>query len=87
MRSVMREVKIMDASAKLYALIDQVKASDPAAITRHGRKEAVIISFEEYQRLCNVPSFGELLASFPVDDAIPERIRKPVRWAKSPLDL
>lgn len=84
----MREIQLKDAKAKLSAVVDQAVAGEPAVITRHGKKEAVVISFAEYQRLSNMPSFGELLASFPGEpDDIPERSRKPVRWAKSPMGL
>lgn len=82
----MREIQLKDAKAKLSAVVDQAVAGEPAVITRHGRKEAVVISFDEYQRLAKVPSFGELLASFPVDDAIPERPRKPARALRMDWD-
>jgi len=76
----MREIQLKDAKAKLSAVVDQAVAGEPAVITRHGKKEAVVISFEEYQRLRKIPSFGELLTSFPVDaEAIPERRRKRAR--------
>ena len=76
----MKEVQLKDAKATLSALVDQAKAGEETVITRHGRKEAVLLSFERYQRLSSVPSFGELLSSFPVDaDDIPPRNRRPVR--------
>jgi len=76
----MREIQLKDAKAKLSSVVDEAVAGEPAVITRHGRKEAVILSFEEYQRLANVPSFGKLLASFPGDaNDIPPRSRKPMR--------
>ena len=76
----MKEIQLRDAKATLSAVVDRAVAGEPAIITRHGRKEAVVISFKDYQRLANVPSFGELLASFPGDpDDIPPRHRKPMR--------
>lgn len=52
----------------------------PAVITRHGRKEAVVLSFEDYERLSHVPTFGQFLTSFPGDEGdIPERNRSPAR--------
>jgi hypothetical protein len=49
-------------------------------ITRHGRKEAVVISFEEWERVSRVPSFADLLFAFPGEPGdIPERYRKPAR--------
>lgn len=76
----MREVQLKEAKAKLSAVVDQAIAGEPTIITRHGKKEVVVLSFEAYQRLPKVPTFGELLAAFPVDsDVIPERRRKPFR--------
>jgi antitoxin Phd len=76
----MREIQLKDAKAKLSAVVDQAIAGEPAVITRHGRKEAVILSFKEYERLAKVPSFGRLLASFPGEpDDVPPRLRKPMR--------
>lgn len=76
----MKEIQLKDAKATLSAVVDRAVAGEPAIITRHGRKEAVVISFKDYQRLANVPSFGELLSAFPVDPAdIPPRNRTPVR--------
>ncbi|MER8548228.1 MULTISPECIES: type II toxin-antitoxin system Phd/YefM family antitoxin [unclassified Mesorhizobium] len=76
----MREIQLKDAKATLSAVVDQAVAGEPAIITRHGRKQAVILSFEDYQRLSRVPSFGRLLAAFPGDkDDIPPRSRKPAR--------
>ncbi|SDP85399.1 prevent-host-death family protein [Phyllobacterium sp. YR620] len=76
----MREIQLKDAKATLSAVLDQVIAGEPAVITRRGRKEAVVLSFEEYERLSQVPSLGKLLAAFPGDkDDIPERKRKPIR--------
>ncbi|TIP24368.1 MAG: type II toxin-antitoxin system Phd/YefM family antitoxin [Mesorhizobium sp.] len=76
----MREIQLKDAKARLSAVVDQVVAGEPAVITRHGRKQAVILSFEDYERLSRVPSFGQLLAAFPGDKGdIPLRSRKPVR--------
>lgn len=59
----MREIQLRDAKASLSAVVDQAIAGEPSVITRHGRKEAVILSFVDYERLSSVPSFGRLLAS------------------------
>lgn len=64
----MREIQLKDAKATFSAVIDQVVSGNPAVITRHGKKEAVVLSFDEYERLRSVPSFGRLLASFPGDE-------------------
>ncbi|MDX8437525.1 MULTISPECIES: type II toxin-antitoxin system Phd/YefM family antitoxin [Mesorhizobium] len=76
----MREIQLKDAKATLSAVVDQAVAGKPAVITRHGRKQAVILSFKDYERLSRVPSFGRLLAAFPGAEAdIPPRSRKPAR--------
>ena len=79
----MRENQLKDVKATLSAVVDKALAGEPTVITRHGRREAVIMSFSEFERLSKVPSFGELLASFPGDDEdLPERRRKPLRPAE-----
>lgn len=76
----MREIQLRAAKASLSAVIDQAVAGEPAVITRHGRKEAVVISWDEWQRLSAVPSFGRLLMSSGLEPAdIPERDSSPVR--------
>ena len=76
----MREIQLKDAKASLSAVVDQAMQGHPAIITRHGRKQAVVLSFEDYEKLSNVPSFGRLLASFPGDETdIPPRSAKPSR--------
>ncbi|RVC58723.1 type II toxin-antitoxin system Phd/YefM family antitoxin, partial [Mesorhizobium sp. M4B.F.Ca.ET.088.02.2.1] len=47
----MREIQLKDAKATLSAVVDQAVAGKPAVITRHGRKQAVILSFTDYERL------------------------------------
>lgn len=76
----MKEAQLKDVKATFSAVVDQAIAGEPTIVTRHGRKEAVILSFEEYERLSKVPTFGELLAAFPGEaDDIPERNQKPSR--------
>jgi prevent-host-death family protein len=78
----MREIQLKDAKATLSAVVDQAVEGTPSIITRHGRKDAVILSFAEYERLARVPSFGSLLAAFPGEaEDIPPRsgeLRPPV---------
>lgn len=64
----MREIQLKDAKATFSAVVDEAVQGNPAIITRHGRKEAVILSFDEFQRLSQVPSLGRLLAAYPGDD-------------------
>ena len=63
-----------DAKATLSAVVDQAQQGEPSIITRHGRPEAVILSFEEWQRLSKVPSFGRLLMEAQLEpEDVPER--------------
>jgi antitoxin Phd len=69
-----QEIQLRDAKARLSAVIDQARQGQPAIITRHGRPEAVVLSFEEWQRLSRVPSFGRLLMAAPLEpDDLPAR--------------
>lgn len=77
----MREIQLKDAKATLSAVVDQAIHGNPAIITRHGKREAVVLSFDEYEKLTHVPSFGRLLAAFPGDEGdVPARIGKPSRY-------
>lgn len=64
----MHEIQLRDAKATLSAVVDQARAGQPSIITRHGRPEAVVVSFEEWQRLSQVPSFGRLLMAAPLEE-------------------
>lgn len=76
----MREIQLKDAKATLSAVVDAAVRGEGAIITRHGRPEAVVIGFEEWRRLSQVPSFGRLLMAAPLEEGdIPERDRSPVR--------
>ena len=70
----MREIQLRDAKATLSKVIDQARQGEPSIITRHGRREAVVLSFEDWERLSRVPSFGRLLMAAPIEpDDLPER--------------
>ena len=58
----MKELQLKDAKATLSAVVDWAVAGEPTVFTRQGRKEAVLISFEEWERISKVPSFADLLA-------------------------
>lgn len=69
-----QQIQLRDAKATLSAVIDQARQGEPSIITRHGRPEAVVLSFEEWQRLTRVPSFGRLLMAAPLEpDDLPAR--------------
>jgi prevent-host-death family protein len=72
----MREIQLREAKSTLSAVVDGVLA----IITRHGRREAVIISFGEWERLSRIPSFGRLLMAAPIDpEDPPARNAAPLR--------
>lgn len=63
----MREILLSGAEAVLSAVIDEAIRGRPSIITLHSKPEAVVLSFEEWQRLSRVPSFGRLLMAAPVE--------------------
>ncbi len=69
----MHEIQLRDAKATLSAVVDQARQGEPSVITRHGRPQAVVLGFEEWQRLSRVPSFGRLLMEAPLE---PENLPK-----------
>jgi prevent-host-death family protein len=76
----MRTIRLRHAKAALSAVVNDAVRGEPTIITRHGRPEAVMIGFEDWQRLANVPSFGRLLMSAPLAPGdLPERDRSPLR--------
>jgi prevent-host-death family protein len=75
----MREIQLRDAKASLSSLVDDATRGQASIITRHGKREAVVVGFEEWERLTNVPSFGRLLMSAPVSGKDLPRSRKPIR--------
>ena len=81
-RGVMRKIQLKDAKANLSAVIDQATRGKPSVITRHGKPEAVVLGFADWERLSRVPSFGRLLMSAPLEPGdLPQRNRAPMRDA------
>ncbi|MCO6392855.1 type II toxin-antitoxin system prevent-host-death family antitoxin [Aliihoeflea aestuarii] len=82
----MDEIQLRDAKAHLSRVLDDALSGKPAVITRHGRKQAVIISYAEYERLSRVPPLGWLLTHSPIDeDVTPERGSRPARALKDDM--
>ena len=76
----MVELQLREAKATLSAVIDGAERGQPALITRHGRPAAVVLGFADWQRLSNVPSFGRLLMSAPLEPGdVAERSPSPLR--------
>lgn len=75
----MKQVQLSDARKTLSSVIDDANRGVPSLITRRGRPEAVVVGFEEWQKLTR-PSFAEFLLSAPFEPGnIPERDRRPSR--------
>jgi len=78
----MRKIQLKDAKANLSTVVDQATRGKPSLITRHGKPEAVVLGFADWQRLSRVPSFGRLLTSAPLEPAdLPDRDRTAIRDA------
>ncbi|WP_027522495.1 type II toxin-antitoxin system Phd/YefM family antitoxin [Bradyrhizobium sp. Ec3.3] len=70
----MREIKLRDAKTRLSALVDEAAQGGTVAITRRGKRQAVLLGYDEWLRLSRVPSFGRLLMAAPmVADDLPPR--------------
>jgi antitoxin Phd len=65
----MREIQIKDAKANLSSLVNAAMRGQATIITRHGKRQAVLLSFKDWERLAKVPSFGRLLMSAPTANA------------------
>ena len=78
----MRKIQLREAKANLSAVVDDAVRGKPAVITRHGKPEAVVLSFKDWERLSQVPSSGQRLMAAPLTpDDLPERDLTPPRLA------
>ena len=76
----MREIQLRDAKASLSAVVDEAMQGKPAIITRHGKRQVVVVSYEEWERLSTVPTFGRLLMAAPLTtDDLRSRNKSPLR--------
>ena len=81
-RWYMRKIQLKDAKAKFSTVVDEALRGKPSVITRHGRREAVVLSYADWERLSQVPSFGRLLMSVPLEASdLPPRSKVPARVA------
>jgi antitoxin Phd len=79
----LKEIQLRDAKATLSAVVDDAVRGEPCVITRHGRREAVLVGYEEWQKLSRIPSFGRLLMVAPLEEGdLPKRNRKPLRRSR-----
>jgi prevent-host-death family protein len=62
----MRESQLKDAKATFSTVVDQAVGGEPTIVTRHGKRVAVVLGYEEWQALQGArPSFADLLLAFP----------------------
>jgi prevent-host-death family protein len=84
----MAEWPLQDAKNKFSELVNAALAGEPQRVTRRGQPAVVVLSAEEYDRLCRLershaPTFAQLLLEIPQDDQEFQRLSIPTR----PLDL
>jgi prevent-host-death family protein len=82
------EWPLQDAKNKFSELVNAALAGEPQRVTRRGQPAVVVLSAEEYDRLCRLershaPTFGQLLLEIPQDGQVFQRLSIPTR----PLDL
>ena len=79
----MREIKLRDAKASLSAVMDEAMQGKPVIISRYGKRQAVVVSYEEWERLSTVPTFGRYLMATPLtSDDLPRRNTSMLRKAE-----
>ena len=80
----MRTWQVQEARRRFRELFDAAAEQGPQRIARRGKRAMVVLSEEEWKRLSDgVPSFGELLASCPIErkDLRPRRTAHALRQA------
>ena len=71
----MRTWQVQEARRQFRQLFEDAVEKGPQRVARQGKRAVVVVSEEEWQRLADaVPSFGELLASCPIEpEDLPKR--------------
>ncbi len=77
---------LQDAKNRFSEVVQRTKTEGPQEVTVRGKRTAVIVSAEEYDRLAaNEPSFKEFLLSGPHwDDETVEMINDRQPWPSRP---
>lgn len=80
----MTEWLLQDAKNKFSALVNAALAGEPQRVTRRGQPAVVVLSAEEYDRLCQLdrshaPTLGALLLEIPQDNQEFQRLPIPSR--------
>ena len=64
---MLRQYSIAEARGRLPGLVHEVESGSPVELTRRGRRVAVLLSADEYDRLTGVAprqAFGDMLREF-----------------------
>ena len=78
----MKEVPLSEIKDDLSRYLHEAE-SENIVITRHGKRQAVVVGYEEWQRLSAVPSFGRLLMAAPLTAGdLPGRDDSPLRKSR-----
>lgn len=75
------EVSFSEAKARLTTFVDAAKDGQTTIITRHGKREAVIVPYEEWNRIAGPRSLWDLLLNAPIDGRDVERSKSTMRDA------
>ena len=80
----MTEWQLQDAKNRFSAVVDGALSGVPQHVTRRGRPAVVVLSEDEYERLCRLddataPTLARLLLDMPQDDQEFERLPLPER--------
>lgn len=70
--------QVQEAKQRLSELLART-AEGPQTITRHGRRYAVVLSAEAFDRLMGAEDFKDYLADAPALDQLPARDTVPAR--------
>jgi prevent-host-death family protein len=79
MGTSMRTWQLQEARSRFSELVSAAVASGPQRVTRHGKAAVIVVSETDWDEVTRkIPSFGQLLAQFPLD---PEDLaeRRPAR--------
>ena len=73
----MKELQLRAAKTTLSSVVAAAERGEPTTITKNGRRAAVVLSYDEWNKLSSkVPSFADLLLAMPPldPDDLPQRV-------------
>ena len=80
----MTDWQLQDAKNRFRAVVDAALSGFPQRVTRRGKPAVVVLSVDEYERLCQLertqaPTLAEVLLTMPQDDQEFDRLPFPIR--------